>query len=85
MIVSQVLPYKGGGGGRPPPDYGPYQGPNSGRGKRQYNTSFPVASFFLHQGGHRKVPGDPSRWSSDCSWTIEKSKKKFVGLWLILI
>ena len=31
---------KGGGGpgtgGRPPPDYGPYQGPNSGRGGRRY-------------------------------------------------
>lgn len=25
-----------GGGGRPPPDYGPYQGPNSGRGGRRY-------------------------------------------------
>lgn len=22
------------GGGRPPPDYGPYQGPNTGRGRR---------------------------------------------------
>jgi cleavage stimulation factor subunit 3 len=28
-------PYKG-GGGRPPPDYGPYQGPTSGRGGRRY-------------------------------------------------
>ena len=24
------------GGGRPPPDYGPYQGPSGGRGGRRY-------------------------------------------------
>ena len=24
------------GGGRPPPDYGPYQGPGGGRGGRRY-------------------------------------------------
>jgi len=36
MTTRADSPPRSGGGGRPPPDYGPYQGPNSGRGGRRY-------------------------------------------------
>ena len=36
MTRSRAKSYKGGGGSKPAPDYGPYQGPTGSRGRRRY-------------------------------------------------